>query len=278
MEGKLLCGQLEKFGFEMIHYQFMSSQNMEYQLHAATDWLAIYINIEGVALIHGGSQSRVISPEKNFQFTSFSPQKLKLRQLPGRHEYISVLFSRAWLEMVMGPLTQEQMNLLIEPQEFPWNAATRELVNVCRSFNGSQSKVHLPALAHQILGRAMDRNASERVAVTENTQPHRLQRIEWVKRYLQNHLTVPLSLTELSSRTGCTPSHLSRTFTEHEGITLSQYLRKIRLETARRHLSENHLSITEVALESGYQSLSHFSHLFRQQYKCTPQAYRQRFR
>jgi len=227
--------------------------------------------------MHGGSQSRVISPEKCFHFSNFDPQKFRLRRLPGKHEFISVIYTKEWFEMITRHSNLDVIEQIREPQEFPWTAITHELVDYCQSSNRAKAKLHLAALAHQMLVYALDQSASERVVSLEHSQPHRLQRIPWIKQYLQNHLTTPLSLGSLAAKTGCTPSHLSRTFREYEGVTLSQYFRKIRLEAARRHLSENKLSVTEIALESGYPSLSHFSYVFQQQYRCTPLAYRKRF-
>jgi len=55
---------------------------------------------------------------------------------------------------------------------------------------------------------------------------------------------------------------------------LHQYLTDRRLEHARRLLTTTSLTLTEIALQCGFGSSSHFSNRFRQQLGCTPSSLR----
>jgi AraC-like DNA-binding protein len=57
------------------------------------------------------------------------------------------------------------------------------------------------------------------------------------------------------------------------GITIPQYLRKLRMERAAALLKTGKFNVTEVALEVGYSSLSHFSQAFCQTMGCCPAIY-----
>ncbi|MEM6884347.1 MAG: AraC family transcriptional regulator [Verrucomicrobiota bacterium] len=275
--GELLCGDLENFGFQVVYHQYMTPQPVEFPTSPTQATLEFCINVEGVTLLHGGSHSKIISPEKTFLHSTFKSNGLKLRRLPGNHEYITIVYSQAWIEMLLGSAVELDTSLFSEPQEYPWSPEIRDIVDISQSSNSSTSITQLPALTHRILAQILEGNKNSTLTDTVDARPHRRQRVIWMKQYLRQHLAKPLSLEDLSQKTGCTPSHLSRTFSESEGISLSQYLRNLRLDAARRHLAEDQLSITEIALETGYQSISHFSHIFHQHIGCTPQAYRQRF-
>jgi AraC-like DNA-binding protein len=63
---------------------------------------------------------------------------------------------------------------------------------------------------------------------------------------------------------------------QETGKTLLLHLRALRIEKASEMLSENHMNVTEVALEVGYQSLSHFSKAFSQERGMTPSQFMKR--
>ena len=83
----------------------------------------------------------------------------------------------------------------------------------------------------------------------------------------------PPNLEELGRRVACSHFYLSRTFTRETGLTLSQWLRRARLERAAELLRTRKCNVTEAALEVGYSSLSHFSQAFREMFGCCPGLY-----
>jgi AraC-like DNA-binding protein len=86
-------------------------------------------------------------------------------------------------------------------------------------------------------------------------------------------LAEPPSLEEIGREVGCSPFHLSRTFSQETGMTIPQYLRKLRMERAAELLRSGSHNVTEAALEVGYSSLSHFSMAFCQTMGCCPGLY-----
>ncbi|MCX7871825.1 MAG: AraC family transcriptional regulator [Verrucomicrobiae bacterium] len=98
-------------------------------------------------------------------------------------------------------------------------------------------------------------------------------RIERVIEILNQRLIDPPSLRELGRLVGCSPYHLSRIFSKKMGITISQYLRQIRIERAAELLKSGKFNVTEAALEVGYNSISHFSQAFREVMGCCPGLY-----
>ncbi|MDF1826142.1 MAG: AraC family transcriptional regulator [Verrucomicrobiales bacterium] len=88
--------------------------------------------------------------------------------------------------------------------------------------------------------------------------------------YLRLHLDEPLDLAATAEAVGCSPSYLSRIFSSTTGFTLSQFFRKCRIEKAADMLVTGRYSVSEVAIEVGYQSLSHFSKAFQAEKGCLP--------
>lgn len=83
-----------------------------------------------------------------------------------------------------------------------------------------------------------------------------------------------LSAADLARQQGLTPRHVQRRFKAATGKTLQQALLDIRLDNARRLLRDTPLTISEIAMETGFSDLNRFPGYFRKRYGCTPRVYR----
>ena len=101
-------------------------------------------------------------------------------------------------------------------------------------------------------------------------------RVDKVLQVLREHMAEPPSLEEIGRKVGCSPFYLSRTFSQETGATIPQYLRRIRMERAAELLRTGRHNVTEVALEVGYSSLSHFSQAFCQTMGSCPAIFQAR--
>ncbi len=99
------------------------------------------------------------------------------------------------------------------------------------------------------------------------------ERVERAKAHMQANLDETLDLKALAESVGCSAHYLSRTFSEYCGMTISQYLRQIRIERAASLLSSGRYNVSEAAIEVGYNSLSHFSKAFQKEKGCLPSRY-----
>jgi AraC-like DNA-binding protein len=99
------------------------------------------------------------------------------------------------------------------------------------------------------------------------------ERVQKVIAVLKENLAEPPSLEDIGRRTGCSHFHLSRIFTQEVGKTIFQHLRDLRMERAAQLLREGRLNVTQVALEVGYNSASHFSTAFHETFGCCPGLY-----
>ena len=87
---------------------------------------------------------------------------------------------------------------------------------------------------------------------------------------------VEMRFSELARRTNCTPRHLSRTFHELVGISFSDQRAETRMARARELLATSNSKVVEVALESGYKSLSMFNLVFTRRFGTSPGRWRQK--
>ena len=72
--------------------------------------------------------------------------------------------------------------------------------------------------------------------------------------------------------------YLSKLFKREQKITMSDYMRKRKIELATMMLSNTDQSIDEIALSLSFCSQSHFGAVFQKEMGCTPASYRKRIR
>lgn len=93
--------------------------------------------------------------------------------------------------------------------------------------------------------------------------------------YLTTHCTEKIKLEEAASLAGFSKYHFSKIFKEYTGVGYTEFIDKERLRLAETLLKDSSLSITEVSLESGFNSISTFNRVFLQLKKVSPTRFRQ---
>jgi len=86
--------------------------------------------------------------------------------------------------------------------------------------------------------------------------------VERVIDAMRQRLDEAFSLREMAKVAFMSPFHFNRTFRRLTGVPPVQYLSAVRLETAKRLLLTTDMSVTDVCLEVGYQSLGSFIRRF----------------
>ena len=92
--------------------------------------------------------------------------------------------------------------------------------------------------------------------------------------YISLHYNEAITLDDAAALSGFSRYHFSRLFKEYMECTFYDYLTDLRVKAAEAMLAGEDLPITEIALRSGFLSISTFNRTFRQKNGCTPKEYR----
>ena len=123
-------------------------------------------------------------------------------------------------------------------------------------------------------------------AIDRVVRAHRVQRpsspqnaaaIRRILDFLDEHVSDVPALSELAVMAGMSRSHFSRTFHLVVGMPLRDYVRDLRLRRAHRLLVTSKLSLTNIAVESGFYDLPHFDKAFRHRLGISPHEFRLRY-
>lgn len=91
---------------------------------------------------------------------------------------------------------------------------------------------------------------------------------------VRNRFQQSIRLSDLAKELKISAERLSRLFHESLGVTYSDYLNEVRLDHCKNLLRNTRKPITEVALESGFQSISQFNRRFRASEGISPRQFR----
>lgn len=101
-----------------------------------------------------------------------------------------------------------------------------------------------------------------------------LQKIKFIIRYVQEHYSEPISITQMAQLCHYSDSHFMKFFREHMETSFIRYLNDYRLTMAYRMLGSSRDTILEIAQRCGFENLSYFNRLFKQKYGVTPKEVR----
>ncbi len=241
-------------------------------------WL--WLNREGSGLVWGESDRFILKPGMYAMTGGGKPGDWSCVRYPGLHALEVVVISREWLKDRLG----KHMDWL-HPELGRWlrdggrvgfcglmGVWERDLCSALALAAQEPGPNRLLAEARVLEWAAVrlfrskpgDRGGGFCAALKDRDPVKRAIQL------LRERLDQPLDLTFIAKEVGVAPHHLSRRVSSETGTTLQRHLRRLRIERACEALDSGKMNVTEVALEVGYQSLSHFAKAFREETGDSP--------
>jgi AraC family transcriptional regulator len=152
--------------------------------------------------------------------------------------------------------------------EFCGGALPRLCARLNREFHKTDSaaKLAIEGLALELLAEAA-RQPSGGI----RTAPPWLRQ---AREMIVEHFPETLTLTQIAAQVGVHPVYLATAFRQKFGVTIGEFVRKLRIEHACAELMKGDLSLAGIALQAGFVDQSHFSKVFKLYVGTTPSNYR----
>lgn len=93
-------------------------------------------------------------------------------------------------------------------------------------------------------------------------------------KYIYKNFQKPLTLEEVASVASLSPTYFSRKFKQTTGMGFKEYLNHVRLKHAQAALLTTNNTITDIALEYGFNDSNYFKDLFKKIYGKSPREFR----
>ena len=146
-------------------------------------------------------------------------------------------------------------------------ALCKSIADSYRCYQSDKTPLNGAKARHSVLSLLVDlcENHSadpKSIAAKEKGQSHSEMYVKIVASYLEEHCYDPVSLDQLAQLCGISKCHLSREFKRYTGQTVLTYVNLIRCMHAQQRLASG-MTVTEAALESGFESVSYFSRTYK---------------
>lgn len=198
----------------------------------------------------------------------------------------SVVFDLSFLFGTPGDVCQEQiLSQIMENQArfvhviHPENSGYESIEQLfSRIFDCHRKKadfffMELKGLFYQFFFQMLTHN----YIVTESPQDRKnLAAIKEVIRYMQEHYKEEINVSDLAALSFYNENYFMKLFKQYTGKTLTRYLTELRIEKSRYLLLHTNLSITDIAIETGFNSASYFIRKFQELNGITPQKLRKK--
>jgi AraC-like DNA-binding protein len=122
---------------------------------------------------------------------------------------------------------------------------------------------HLSDLSNQI------------IVQQENAEPPMITR---AKHYIQENHTEELSLGQVAKAVNASSFYFCKMFKKGTGVNFTEYVCRVRIESAKNLLLNPNLRISEIAYQVGFQSLTHFNRVFKKTVGESPTEYRDKLK
>ena len=121
---------------------------------------------------------------------------------------------------------------------------------------------------------------AEHLAVVSNSieikdQEDEPRLVSQAKLYIQEHYGERISLDEAARAVNSSTRHFCKVFKAAIGMTFTDYLARVRVEQAKLLLGNPHLRVSEIAFETGFESISQFNRSFKRITGHSPTQFRE---
>lgn len=176
--------------------------------------------------------------------------------------------------------------IVITPEDFPEiheriHALLIEIKNEYLSSAASFSEVIIYSKLLEIItliGRNYAHNAESQSGSMIGKQEEYIEKFIEICDYIGAHCSDDLNLEEIADMSGFSKFYFSRLFKQFTNVSFYKYVNQKRIAKAAELLTEPKNSVTDVALNSGFSSLSSFIRMFKIVKGCTPTEFRNMYR
>ena len=128
-----------------------------------------------------------------------------------------------------------------------------------------QQKALLRLLTH--FSNQLGEQANRIFLEDQHTEP---PLIKHAKKYLHKNHTSPITLDAISRQLNVSSFYFCKQFKKYVGMNFTEYVVRLRIESAKKLLQNPHTHVSEIAFETGFNSLPHFNRSFKRITGTTP--------
>ncbi|QYR21099.1 AraC family transcriptional regulator [Paenibacillus sp. sptzw28] len=218
----------------------------------------IHITIDQQEYILSEGDMVVIFPNQPHSYKTTESSRIQL-----------VFFDAAFPGDFTGDLTRHIPNNPMIPKEHLIDNVSNMLKALHEQYKGNCDNRLLRAYTSVVLGHVLPLLSLKKIEYTQD-----LDSIQRILAYVDLHFLEPVTLDMLAREVGVSKFLISRIFSEQLHTSFRDYVNGRRLALAQVLLLSTSNPVTEIAFDSGFNSLRSFYRAFKKEYGITPNEFR----
>ena len=238
----------------------------------SVDTTQLVFPYRGVFVRHLGSDEAVAEANQALFFNAHEEYRVS-HPVPGGDACLALIISEGLLrELAPAALLRNGPSLAFRQQRLRIDPRAQALVALLRHslHRNVAEPLEAEGLALTLVRRALGPRTTHAAGASAGHQ----RLVDRIKLVLTSDLARRWTLAEIAAEVRGSPVYLTQVFQQVEGVPLYRYQLRLRLARALDLLTQCD-DLTEVSLELGFSSHSHFTSKFREAYGRTPSEFRQ---
>ncbi|WP_341837931.1 AraC family transcriptional regulator [Chitinophaga pollutisoli] len=235
---------------------------------ASTATVALY-NLEGTARLLTRGRGALELEANSYQILRLQPESHRLELAEGRHVFLLLFLSPTIQSLVshdsiVAPYAQPPAGTLCKTR-------LNQILSLYQPLlKGDIWRLKRQVLLLDLLFHTLDDAGIQYRLEDMDVYHNDYQTLNRVKSYIAENIDKKLSIAHLAKHFGVQPTQLRRGYYRVFHQHLCDYIRDLRLDKARRLLTQTGLPVHEIAWEVGYESAAGFSRVFSHYYQQPP--------
>jgi AraC family transcriptional regulator len=282
-----LSGSFADLGYSVEWHDFTTEREFDWSGTFHPGGVEICLNVAGHGDVKAGGRKLELGPSTGGFYLQGEPALSGVRSGGERHQFVTIELSFPFLKRhfaagakwlhprLSGLLNSRKGGALAVSEPVRLSLESHQLIMSLRHppvYAGAR-RIWYQAKALEAAATLFYQASPEDELFCHRHKRVAQERVLKVLAILRENLAAPPPLEEIARKVGSSQFHLSRSFTQEMGKTISVHLRDMRMEQAAALLRAGKMNVTEAALEVGYSSLSHFSATFHETFGCCPGLY-----
>jgi AraC-like DNA-binding protein/ligand-binding sensor protein len=224
---------------------------------------------------------------------SCAEAEMRARRTAARKRATHQIYCYAGLTVMAAPLIVEGQHVatLLSGQVFRREPTERDFMMVVKMLQGGlgadwvkqarKTYFETPVLNAerfqaavqllQVFARYLAEVASRQALASAVTEP---EPVVCAKQFVQDHVEETITLGQVVQHVRVSRFYFCKLFKKATGMTLTEYVARVRIERAKALLSDPSRRISEVVFAAGFGSIPHFNSLFKRHVGMAPTEYR----